>query len=223
MQNIDCRVKYLRRATLSCLLTTTFGIAPLARPAAILGQEVAFGASRGDVPRPTPDGRGPGQSLADLTATPEAAAELFIRSIRAIRWSAAAQFISPETLERFRTTATMIADADTTGVLRDFLVGVDSAGMAELASAEVFARSIGSVIDDLPGLMHALYDRDDEVLGSVPDGPDRAHVVYRTTARLSGAVPEVEVMQLARGAEGWRVTWSDELDVIEEALRGVGR
>jgi hypothetical protein len=163
------------------------------------------------------------QSLAELTATPEAAAELYIRSVRAIRWSAAAQFLAPGTLDRFRTTVTMIADADTTGAIRSYLVQTDSVAMGTLSDAEVFDRAIGVVIDDMPGLMHALYDRDDEVIGHVLESPDSAHVVYRTTARLSGAVSEVKVMQLERGSEGWRVLWSDELDVLDAALRGVGR
>ncbi len=163
------------------------------------------------------------QSLPELTATPEGAAELWIRSVRAIRWSAGAQFLAPRTLERFQTTVRLIADADTTGQVRDYLVGVDSVSFGALGAREVFARSIGTVIDDMPGLMHALYDRDDDVLGHVAEGPDSAHVVYRTTARLSGAVPEVKVMQLERTPEGWRVLWSDELEVLEAALRGVGR
>jgi hypothetical protein len=68
-----------------------------------------------------------------------------------------------------------------------------------------------------------MYDRDDEVLGHVAEGETAAHVVYRTTARLSGAVPETKVMQLARGPAGWRVVWSDELEVLDAALRGVPR
>ena len=79
------------------------------------------------------------------------------------------------------------------------------------------------MIDDMPGLMHAVYDRNDEVLGAVIEGADSAHVVYRTTARISGAVPEVKVMQLARTDGGWRVLWSDELEVLDAALRGVPR
>ena len=50
-----------------------------------------------------------------------------------------------------------------------------------------------------------------------------AHVVYRTTARISGAVPEVKVMQLSLTDAGWRVSWSDEMEVLDAALRGVGR
>lgn len=164
------------------------------------------------------------QSLDELTATPESTAGLFLRSVRAIRWSAAARFMHDETLDRFRQTSRMLAAADTSGEVSRYLVGTDSAGLAGLEPREVFARSIGTMIDDMPGLMHSLYARDDDVLGHVPEGDAHAHVVYRTTARLSGAVPEVEVMQLARAdTGGWRVLWSPELEVLEAALRGVAR
>lgn len=171
--------------------------------------------------RATPVGA---QSLDELTATPESTAELFLRSVRAIRWSAAAPLMHAETLERFRATARMLAAADASGEISRYLVGADSAGLVALDGPEVFDRSIGTMIDDMPGLMHSLYDRDDEVLGHVAEGDTLAHAVYRTTARISGAVPEVKVMQLARaGGGGWRVLWSDELEVLEAALRGVGR
>lgn len=167
---------------------------------------------------------GRGAELARLTATPESTAELFLRSVRAIRWSAATQVMHPETLGDFFQTARMMAAADTSGEVSRYLVDADSAGLVALEPDEVFARAIGATIDDLPGLMHSIYDRDDQVLGHVAEGDATAHVVYRTTARISGAVPEVKVMQLGRAASGgWRVLWSDELEVLEAALRGVGR
>lgn len=163
------------------------------------------------------------QTLPELTATPEATAELYLRSVRAIRWSATVQFIADETLDRFKQTVTYIVDPDVSGELRHYLVQADSVGLIDMPAAEVFDRAIGVVIDDMPGLMHALFDRDDEVLGHVAEGPGAAHVVYRSTARISGAVPEVKVIQMRGGPEGWRVVWSDELEVLDAALRGVGR
>ncbi len=163
------------------------------------------------------------QGLAELTATPEAAAGLYLRSIRAIRWSAAAQFLHPATLDRFHDLVTMMAEADSSGGVRRYLTDTDRPGFAELDAATVFDRAVGTMIDDMPGLMHAFFDRDDEVLGHVSESADSAHVVYRTTARISGAVPEVKVMQLSRTAAGWRVLWSDELEVLDAALRGVPR
>lgn len=75
----------------------------------------------------------------------------------------------------------------------------------------------------MKALVLALFDRDDEVLGHVTEAEGRTHVVYRTMARISGAVSEVKVMQLGRTDGGWRVLWSDELEVLEAALRGVSR
>ena len=163
------------------------------------------------------------QTLPEVTATPEETTTLFLRSVRAIRWRAAAQFIHPATLTRFHDLVTMMSRVDTTGQVRRYLTDTDSAGYATLSASQVFDRSIGTMIDDMPGLMHALFDRDDDVLGHVAEAGDTAHVVYRTTARISGAVSEVKVMQLAHTPDGWRVSWSDELEVLEAALRGVPR
>lgn len=168
-------------------------------------------------------GHADAQTVEELTATPESAATSFLRSVRAIRWDVAAQFVHTETLDRFEATVTMIADADETGGARRFLTGTDSLGLAALEPGEIFGRALGALVDDMPGLMHALFDRDDEVLGHVLEGDGMAHVVYRTTARISGAVSEVKVMQLLNTASGWRVYESDELEVLDVALRGIAR
>lgn len=163
----------------------------------------------------------PSQTLPELTATPEASATLFLRSVRAIRWRAAAQFVHPETLDRFHQLVTFMVDADTAGWIPEYLFDTDAEGYDALDAARVFDGAIGTMIDDMPGLMHALFDREDDVLGHVAEAGDTAHVVYRTMARLSGAVSEVKVMQLTRTPAGWRVFWSDELEVLDAALRGV--
>jgi hypothetical protein len=160
---------------------------------------------------------------AEQTASPAGTAELFLRSIRAIRFDATARLLHPETVGRFHTLIRMIAEADSTGDVRRYLTDADAAAFSELDPPEVVSRSLGATIDGMPGLMHAVYDRDDTVVGAVMEGADSAHVVYRSLARISGAVPEVKVMQLARTAGGWRILWSDELEVLDAALRGVPR
>ena len=165
-----------------------------------------------------------GQTLAGLTATPESTAVLFLRSVRAIRWRAAAQFMHPSTLATFRDVVGYMVDTDSTGGLRHAYVGADDpASFRALPPATVFERAVGRMVDDMPGLMHALFDHDDEVIGHVVEGVDTAHVVYRTIERLQGAQPEVRVIQMAHTPEGWRVLWSDELEVLDAALRGIPR
>lgn len=194
-------------------------------PRSLLGSCLLVGALMGGVASSAVDPPSiTAQTLEEVTATPDSTAALFLRSLRAIRWGAAARLVHDDTLERFKAGTRMMAAADASGEVSAYLVGADSTAVAGLTAAEVFERAVGTVIDDMPGLMHSIYDRDDEVLGHVREGADTAHVVYRTTARLSGAVPEVKVMQLARaGSEGWRVRWSDELEILEAALRGATR
>jgi len=164
------------------------------------------------------------QTLAQLTASPDSTAVLFLRSVRAIRWRAAAQFIHPATLERFRDVVGYMVNTDSTGALLKEFTGVSTdAQLRALPPAVVFDRAVGRMVDDMPGFMHSLFDHDDHVIGHVMEGADSAHVVYRTIERLQGAQPEVRVIQMARTPEGWRVLWSDELEVLEAALRGIPR
>ncbi len=167
--------------------------------------------------------RASAQTLPELTASPDSAAALFIRSVRSMRWSAAAQFMDPEPLALFHDVVTMITEPDASGDLLDYLTGTDRAEYGALDAPEVFDRALTTLTGDMPGLTYSLQDRDDEFIGHVMEAPDSAHVVYRTQSRLSGALPEVKVMQMRRGPAGWRVLWSDELDVLETALRGSGR
>jgi hypothetical protein len=164
------------------------------------------------------------QTLPELTATPESTATLFLRSVRAIRWRAVAQFMHPSTLATFRDVVGYMVDTDSTGALRrDYTGAGDRGAFLALPPALVFERAVGRMVDDMPGLMHSLFDHDDDVIGHVLEGADSAHVVFRTIERLQGAVPEVRVIQMARMPDGWRVLWSDELEVLDAALRGIPR
>jgi hypothetical protein len=117
----------------------------------------------------------------------------------------------------------MLSEADTTGEVRRYLTRTDRAEYGDLPARVVFDRAVGRMVDDMPGFMHSIFDHDDDVIGHVDEGPDRSFVVYRTVERLSGAVPEVRVMETVRTPTGWRVQWGDELEVLEAALRGVPR
>lgn len=158
---------------------------------------------------------------AERADTAAETAGVFLRSLRSLDWDEAAHALHPETLDRFRILVTMIAEADSTGGVGRFLTGTDGEGLQALAAEPVFARSIDAMLSEMPGLAHAIQDRDDEVLGTVPEGEEAEHAVYRTQARIGGSVPETKVMELGRVGAGWRVRWSDELELLDAALRGI--
>jgi hypothetical protein len=159
----------------------------------------------------------------DRASPPDSVADSFQRALRTMAWRAAAQRLHPEGLARFRERVDMLVEVNPSALLDDALGGLSAEEYRALSRQEVFVRSMEAMSEQMRGLLHALVVRDVEVIGTVLESQDIAHVVYRSQARLSGAVPETRVMTLKRSPQGWRVLDSPELDVIREALRGFNR
>lgn len=155
--------------------------------------------------------------------SPETVADEFLRGFESMAWAATAQRIHPDALDVFRETVTMLVQTDAAGDIPERLLeGLGADEYGGLGRREVFARVMRSLMGEAPGLMNALVTRRHEVVGSVAEGPDRAHVVYRVHPMgVSGAEPEVKVMTLGLAGERWAVLRSDELDVVRAALRGL--
>jgi hypothetical protein len=148
----------------------------------------------------------------------------FQSALRAMAWRAVAQRLHPEALSAFHERVSILVESDTT---RDPLEALYPDRGLEAFRArtprEVFLRAVEVLTQMGPGLVHALVFRDVEILGSVPEPPDLAHVVYRSQEHLSGAVPELRVMTMKEVGESWKVLESPEVEVIFQAFRGVVR
>ncbi|KPK80399.1 MAG: hypothetical protein AMS25_09155 [Gemmatimonas sp. SM23_52] len=152
---------------------------------------------------------------------PDSVAAEFQTAIRVSAWRAAARRMHPEALRRIHRRIEQFIEVDTTGQTLEAIFGsISEAEFWALSSSEVFVRVMEAISRDIPGLLHFLVIQEIEMLGTVEEPPELAHVVYRSTLRLSGAEPEIRVMTLKRSDEGWRVLASQELDVIREAARG---
>jgi hypothetical protein len=157
-------------------------------------------------------------------AGPDAAAAEFQNALRGVAWRAAASRIHPEGLASFHRLITILVEMDTTRAPLEKLFPEGGLDAYRSASPEaVFLKVIEVLLRDAPGLAHALVVREVEVVGSVTEGPDLAHAVYRSTAQLSGAEPELRVMTMKLDGARWKVLASQELDVLVEAFRGVSR
>lgn len=160
----------------------------------------------------------------DTAPGPDSVAAEFQASLLGVGWRAASSRMHPEGLEEFHHRMTLLVEMDTTGGPINKLY--PQSGLPEYQTKtheEIFLRVMEVLTRDAQGLVHALVVRDVEVLGSVPEGPELAHVVYRSTARLSGADPQLRIMTMKRAGTRWRVLWSQEVDVLVEAFRGISR
>ncbi len=166
------------------------------------------------------DGAGAGQAA---NLPPDSLAAEFQASLRGLGWRAAAARMHPDALRRFRDLLDMLVEVDSTAVLETLFGGMSLADYRRLTPTQVFVRALGTMRTRTGGLLHAIVVREVEVIGAVTEPPDRAYAVYRSTAQLSGAEPEIRVMTLKRTGAGWGVLDSPELDVIRESLRGLPR
>ncbi len=154
---------------------------------------------------------------------PDSLATEFQAALRGMGWRAAAVRLHPEALENFHYLITLQVEMDTTGGPIEKLYPQGGLPLYyQKSPEEVFLRVMEVLSRDAPGLIHGLVMRDVDVVGSVPEG-ELAHVVYRSTADLSGAQPELRVMTLKRDGERWGVLRSQEVDVLVEAFRGITR
>lgn len=161
-------------------------------------------------------------SLAPGVPSPDSAAARFQDALRAGSWRTVAGLLHPAARDDFRRWVDIIVAADETGRTGRAIFGeMRPEAVAALPDSVVFVRTLERLMADMPGLLHALVARDIEILGSVLEPPELAHAVYRNSDLLEGAVPEIRVMTLRRSGEDWRVTRSQELALIREALRGI--
>lgn len=178
---------------------------------------VALSVASGMAPAPTC-----AQALPHPAAT---VADEFQRGFQSMAWAELVERMHPDAVAHVRLAVDIVVDADTTGWALEQLAGgvSDRAAYARLDDDEVFLRAMRAVQLQVPGLLSSLVSRRSEVVGTVPEGPDMAHVVYRMLSLVQGAVPRITVMTLVRTDDGWKVRAAEELDVLHTALRGIPR
>jgi hypothetical protein len=156
-----------------------------------------------------------------LPEAPDSLAAEFQLAIRVAAWQAAARRMHPEALDRIHHRIDTLVRYDTAGkVIEAIFGGMSEEEYRSLSPGDVFVHLMEAISREMRGLLHFLVIEEIDILGTVREPPELAHVVYRSTAELSGAVPEIRVMTLKRTDEGWRVLTSQELEVIREAARG---
>lgn len=147
----------------------------------------------------------------------QVAAESFAR-MRAGDWAGAAATFDPAALHRFRE---MLGGIDASGKTPSMLPGLlgvdDPAAVAKLDDAAFFAGFLRTTMGRM-GSMVSLGDQ--QVLGAVPEGADRVHLVTRNTVETMGLkMIRMEVVTLNRTPDGWRVALSGEMEGMAEMMR----
>ena len=168
--------------------------------------------------------------------SPEASATAFYASFQRGRWSEMARTLHPDALGLFEDRLLRVVRADVTGRVARDVFGAEPRELETMPTDALFTRLLRGILGYAPGMMQAMTSKRVAVIGHVVEGPEAraaveggppatsptAHVVIRSREPLSGTAPSrVTVLSLALSDGVWKVTWSEELDVIATALVAV--
>jgi hypothetical protein len=163
---------------------------------------------------------------------PEQVAREAYERMRAGDWVAAADTFDPAALKRFRELLAPVFDAADrlgkgpadkaqaagAGALMLWVLFAPATSVDEirkLSDREVFARIMGNTMS----LANAELE-EQQVIGSVAEGPGMVHVVTRNVARVDAmSMTKVEAITLQRTAQGWRLALTGDLEGLAETLQ----
>jgi hypothetical protein len=154
-------------------------------------------------------------------SSPEAVAVAYVAAIKSGGFSASADFIHPDELQRFKSMfAPLLADPKSPAAQ-----GFAQAMFGPQATAESvaaldplsFMRGVMSFLEDqMQGFDMTIGDV--QVLGAVPEN-DTVHLVTRNTAGAAGVqLTQLEVMSLKPYQNTWKLLLSGQLEGLAQAL-----
>lgn len=151
---------------------------------------------------------------------PQSVAQVFLRSFQRLDWDVLAETVHPEAVAVFREHIRSMTEHDPSGATAARALGVADASQASgWSDARFFAQLVGALHREVPMLLGVLATNTYDLIGSVPEGSGRAHVLVRTTAYTNGSTAsEVEVVSLEPADDGWRVRDAPALDALLVAL-----
>ena len=94
--------------------------------------------------------------------------------------------------------------------------------LAEMSDTEFFAAFMRAIVSGDSTMADALREAEADLLGSVPEGADTVHVVYRMRMRVEGVVvSEMSVLSLGRWESTWRGLLAGDLAGLAAVFQGI--
>ena len=154
-----------------------------------------------------------------VAAKPEEVAQQMLALTRAGDWTGYAELLHPEALVAFQRMFREIVAGDASHEAGKQLFGVaDLAAFDALPASEVFQRMMAT-LTKIPQFAAALASAEGVIVGSVAEGSDLVHVVFRLSASAESLTfSRVSAMTLRKFDGQWRALLSGNIEGIAAAL-----
>ncbi len=150
--------------------------------------------------------------------TPEQVAIEAYARMRAGDWPGAAETFDPAALKQFREFFDAQGETSPMAPMLQALLGVeDGKSLEKLDDTAFFAGFLQSMMGRMGGMVTL---GGQQILGGVPEGADRMHLVTRTSAEAMGLkMTNMEVVTLNRTSGGWRLALSGQMEGMAALFR----
>lgn len=150
--------------------------------------------------------------------TPEQVAGEAYARMRAGDWPGAAETFDPAALKQFRGFFGAQGETSPMAPMLQALLGIeDGKSLDTLDDTAFFAGFLQSMMGRMGGMVTL---GGQQILGGVPEGADRMHLVARTSAEAMGLkMTNMEVVTLNRTPGGWRLALSGQMEGMAALFR----
>jgi hypothetical protein len=161
---------------------------------------------------------------APAPGSPEAALAQAVEAMNQDRLEDYTALMLPDALKQFRTTMTSLIDiTDKQGKAAGVLPIFGAESIAEIKALDdraFFVRFLRGVAGKNPEIKKALAGAKTEMLGHVPEGKDRAHVVYTLTIEADGKpIANTTVNSLQKHGSQWALLLSGDMEGMVEMMK----
>jgi hypothetical protein len=146
--------------------------------------------------------------------TPESAAKTYFAAMQAADWAKCASLMHPEALASVKRTLATIINADKTGDAAKTIFKLKSSEeFSQLSDTAIFERLMDFITGVAPDMKTALSSSTNTILGKVDEGPDLAHIVFRSRSKLEGEeVNEVDLISFKKQGSTWRALLTADME-----------
>lgn len=135
-------------------------------------------------------------------------------------WAAYAKIMHPEALSSLKKIFRPIAEADASGQVLSRFFGIPSlARYDSMTDADIFQAFMSNLTRNYPGFADAMRSHESTVVGSVSEGKELVHVVYRFGTMTEGmTISRTSVITFRRHNGKWKALLTGNIEGLAARL-----
>ncbi|HEU5310244.1 MAG TPA: hypothetical protein VFV24_02220 [Candidatus Eisenbacteria bacterium] len=161
-----------------------------------------------------------GTAEAKEAESPQAAAAVAMAAAKKGDWATYTHSMHPDALAKAKSMFGAVVAADASGRVRELFFGVDDTKSFDaLSDSSCFVALMTNLTEHMPAFAEVMRSAEFHVIGTLPEGKDLAHVVYRTDAKAEELeITRTSVLSLRRYGKEWRMLLTGNIEGLAARL-----